>query len=323
VNAEPSPADRARVAELLGREPQGRYTIAARGDGGEPIVIQNSPFLDDGTPMPTMYWLIGPDWVRRIGQLEADGGVNAAEAAVDPDELAAAHARYAALRDAMIPADHVGPRPTGGVGGTRAGVKCLHAPWAWHLAGGDDPIGRWIAERIDDAQPAAVTAVLVDIGAESIRLRLPSGAHAAIPWGFETLSAAWLADQDPPHPAGLTNALGTLDDELDDVEREHPEFDRLARGDGDISFGGETIASLAGLELGHGDLPPTIVLERVAAEDIFRLVATESAAERAHNPGLPSQHVDTIIGTCCVVLSMMRRYRLEQVTLRTDATGSG
>ena len=29
-----------------------------------------------------------------------------------------------------------------------AGVKCLHAHYAWHLAGGDDPVGRWVAERL-------------------------------------------------------------------------------------------------------------------------------------------------------------------------------
>ena len=46
-----------------------------------------------------------------IGTLEADGGVRQAEAAVDPDELAAAHAAYAAERDAAIPAGHAGPRP--------------------------------------------------------------------------------------------------------------------------------------------------------------------------------------------------------------------
>jgi hypothetical protein len=332
VSAESSPSDRDRVAELLGREPQGRYTVAARDDTGDPVVIQNAPFLDDGTPMPTMYWLIGPDWVRRIGQLEAAGGVNAAEAAVDPDQLAAAHARYAAQRDAMIPEDHTGPRPTGGVGGTRTGVKCLHAHWAWHLAGGDDPVGRWIAERIDDDRPAVdgvpvdlvpvdvvlVDVVLVDIGAASTRLNFPSGTHAAIPWGFRTLTDAWLADHDPPEPAGLTNALGTIDDHLDDVEREHGELELIAGGDNGIAFRGETIASLARVELGRDDAPPTVVLDRVAAEEIFRLVATESAADRAHNPGLPSQHVDTIIGTCCLVLSMMRRYRLDHVTLRTD-----
>ncbi len=47
--------------------------------------------------------------------------------------------------------DHQGPRPHGGVGGTRAGVKCLHAHYAYFLAGGDDPVGRWVEERLADA----------------------------------------------------------------------------------------------------------------------------------------------------------------------------
>jgi hypothetical protein len=80
--------------------------------------------------------------------LESRGGVRAAERAVAPAELAAAHERYAAERDAAIPADHVGPRPSGGVGGTRTGVKCLHAHYAAHLAGLDDPVGRWVAAEL-------------------------------------------------------------------------------------------------------------------------------------------------------------------------------
>ena len=317
MSAEPTPADSARVTELLGREPQGRYSIAARDATGDPVVIENAPFLDDGTPMPTMFWLIGPEWVRRIGQLEAAGGVDAAETAVDPDELAAAHARYAALRDAKIADDHTGPRPSGGVGGTREGVKCLHAHWAWHLVGGDDPVGRWIATQLDDAD-----GVHVELDADVTTFTLPNGRTARIPLGFASLSAEWL-DGDPPHPAGLTNALGAVADHLDDIEREHPDIGELARSNGGVSFGGETIASLARLELGRDDAPPTVTLDRAAAEDIFRLVATESAADRAHNPGLPSQHVETIVATCCVVLSVMRRFHLDKVTLQTGGMDAG
>ncbi len=76
-----------------------------------------------------------------------------AEAEVDPDELAQAHQRYAAERDATVPAGHVGPRPSGGVGGTRQGVKCLHAHYAWYLAGGDDPVGAWVHVQLDDHRP--------------------------------------------------------------------------------------------------------------------------------------------------------------------------
>ena len=133
---------------LLGREPQGDFDVVVRGHDGRPIVIRNAPLMADGTPMPTRYWLVDEDLRRAVSTLEAGGGVRAAEAAVDPAEVAAAHARYAAERDAALPPGHQGPRPSGGVAGTRKGVKCLHAHYAWHLAGGDDPIGRWVEEHL-------------------------------------------------------------------------------------------------------------------------------------------------------------------------------
>ncbi|MFZ4519943.1 MAG: DUF501 domain-containing protein [Microthrixaceae bacterium] len=143
-----APDDRAAVAELLGREPQGAFEVVVRSPEGRPVVIRNAPLLDDGTPMPTSYWLVDPGLNRRIGTLEAAGGVRRAEAELDPTEVAAAHARYAAERDARLPDGHPGPRPTGGVGGTRQGLKCLHAHYAWYLAGGDDPVGRWVQDRL-------------------------------------------------------------------------------------------------------------------------------------------------------------------------------
>jgi hypothetical protein len=143
-----SPADVAAVTELLGRTPQSDFEVAVRDEHGAPMVIRNAPFLEDGTPMPTRYWLVDRHLLRVIGTLESNGGVRQAEADIDPGALADAHARYAAERDAAIPADHVGPRPSGGVGGTRTGVKCLHTHYAWYLAGGDDPVGRWVAARL-------------------------------------------------------------------------------------------------------------------------------------------------------------------------------
>jgi hypothetical protein len=144
----PTPEDRSAVAALLGREPRGSFEIVVREPDGTPVVIRNEPLLDDGTPMPTRYWLVGAAHRDAVSRLEAAGGVREAERAVDPDELAAAHARYAAERDAALPPGHTGPAPSAGVGGTRRGVKCLHAHYAWFLAGGDDPVGRWVAERL-------------------------------------------------------------------------------------------------------------------------------------------------------------------------------
>lgn len=145
----PVPAtDRAAVAARLGRSPRADFDVVARDEHGDPQVIRNAPFLDDGTPMPTRYWLVDPDLVAAVGRLESAGGCRRAEAEIGEAAIAAAHARYAAERDAAIPAGHRGPRPSGGVGGTRRGVKCLHAHLAHHLAGGDDPVGRWVEREL-------------------------------------------------------------------------------------------------------------------------------------------------------------------------------
>jgi len=141
-------ADADAVRARLGREPDAAFDVVVRDDDGAPVVLRNAPLTADGVPMPTRYWLCDPGLNRRVARLEAAGGVRAAEAAVDPTALAAAHAVYAAERDAALPSDWEGPRPHGGVGGTRAGVKCLHAHYAWHLAGGDDPVGAWVAGRL-------------------------------------------------------------------------------------------------------------------------------------------------------------------------------
>src|SRR5436190_23079545 len=117
--------DRAAVTALLGRPPQGAFEVVVRGQLDRPVVIRNAPLLDDGTPMPTLYWLVDVNLRKAVSGIEAAGGVRAVAAEVDPEELADAHARYAAERDAEIPPGYAGPRPSGGVGGTRQGVKCL------------------------------------------------------------------------------------------------------------------------------------------------------------------------------------------------------
>ena len=145
-------ADHDAVAAFLGRAPQAKFEVVVRGAEGLPVVIRNEPLLDDGTPMPTRYWLVDPELRRAIGTLESAGGVRQAEREVDRDELSDAHRRYAYERDTHLPAEYTGPRPSGGVGGTRAGIKCLHAHFAWYLAGGDDPVGRWVDEQFRAAE---------------------------------------------------------------------------------------------------------------------------------------------------------------------------
>lgn len=145
----PSARDIEDVTRLIGRVPQGDFRVVVRSARGEPVVLLNAPLLDDGTPMPTLYWLVGSAEVHAVSQLEADGAVDHVETIIGLETIDAIHAGYAGARDALIPASHTGHRPTGGVGGTRRGVKCLHAHFAHWLAGGDDAVGEWVAAQID------------------------------------------------------------------------------------------------------------------------------------------------------------------------------
>jgi exopolyphosphatase / guanosine-5'-triphosphate,3'-diphosphate pyrophosphatase len=170
--AGPSEADRRLVTAALGRPPAAGFSVVVRDPSGQPLVIKNAPFLDDDTPMPTSYWLVGTKAQAAVGRLESEGGVRRAEAAVPASEIAAAHERYALARDAEVPADHSGPRPSGGVGGTARGVKCLHAHLAWYLAGGGDPVGRWVTGELAGELSGPVAAV--DCGTNSTRLLIAS-----------------------------------------------------------------------------------------------------------------------------------------------------
>ena len=96
-------ADRVAVGALLGRQPLGAFEVVVRDESGAPVVIRNAPLLDDGTPMPTRWWLVGPTEVLAVSRLESSGGVRRAEAEIDATAIADAHRRYATERDAALP----------------------------------------------------------------------------------------------------------------------------------------------------------------------------------------------------------------------------
>lgn len=140
-------ADIALIEELLGRPLGGRCAVVVRRANGQPVVIENEPHLRDGTPMPTLYWLIDPDLNEQVSRLESEGGVHRFEATIDPDDIQRAHDDYRRRREAAT-VRRDGPQPSGGVGGTRQGLKCLHAHLANYLAGNDDVVGGVVADAI-------------------------------------------------------------------------------------------------------------------------------------------------------------------------------
>ena len=161
------------VREQLGRDPTTPFTVVVRCSGGHPLVIRNAPRDAAGAPFPTTYWLTCPEAGRAVARLEAAGAIarfNEQERS-DPafaQALLDAHRSYAEDRAVDLP-EAVGD---GGVGGTRRGVKCLHAHYAYHLAGGVDPIGRWVAEQVEPvhAEERIGRVAAIDQGTNSIRL---------------------------------------------------------------------------------------------------------------------------------------------------------
>ena len=144
----------------LGRIPTVRFDVIVRCHGGHPLVIRNHNFDADGNPFPNLYWLTCPEVSKAVARLESEGAVGEFNRRLDADEdsartIARAHAGYARERARNFPEAEA----WGGVGGTRKGVKCLHAHCANYLAGGT-PFGPFVSRNITpDAtgRPAGLT----------------------------------------------------------------------------------------------------------------------------------------------------------------------
>jgi exopolyphosphatase/guanosine-5'-triphosphate,3'-diphosphate pyrophosphatase len=166
-------ADLVAVRDQLGREPTTPFQVIARCTGGHPLVIRNAPIAADGSPFPTTHWLTCPTAVKVVSRLESEGAIGRMNDRYEADErfraaVDAAHAGAAEDRTSDLPP----AKEWGGVGGTRRGVKCLHAHYANHIAGGDDVVGRWVAEQIEPVHPEqrAGRVAAIDQGTNSCRL---------------------------------------------------------------------------------------------------------------------------------------------------------
>jgi exopolyphosphatase/guanosine-5'-triphosphate,3'-diphosphate pyrophosphatase len=178
--------DLAAVREQLGREPSTPFSVVARCSDGHPLVIRNATRTPDGAPFPTTFWLTCLGATRAVSRLESDGWIGRLNARLEDDptfraEVERAHEEAAGERAR----DEATARDWGGVGGTRRGIKCLHAHYANHLAGGRDPIGAWVAERVEPVhrEQRDGRIAVIDQGTNSCRLLVvePSGAPGTRP----------------------------------------------------------------------------------------------------------------------------------------------
>ena len=161
--------------------------------------------------------------------------------------------------------------------------------------------------------------LVLDIGGGSTELCVgedePAGL-ASIDLGSVRLTESVLL-HDPPQPEELTNAIGLVQDELDDALREVPMLGEAAT----IVGVAGTIVSIAAVELGRHDREALhhFVLTRDAAEDVFRTLATEPLADRLHNPGLPKERADIIVGGACILVAILRRLHAPELLVsQTD-----
>jgi len=162
-----------------------------------------------------------------------------------------------------------------------------------------------------------VTTLHVHLDEQRCTFRTGDGELVA-PLGTGVLGAQ--ISGDPPRADDLSNAIGAVHDALDDVVRELPD----ALGAALVEVTGPAIAAIADVEVGAPAVLP-LDLDRDAAEDVFRTVATERRTDRGRNPGLAPEQVDAIVPAACVVVGIMRRLRVDRVrvvALASDDNGT-
>jgi exopolyphosphatase / guanosine-5'-triphosphate,3'-diphosphate pyrophosphatase len=165
--------------------------------------------------------------------------------------------------------------------------------------------------------PALGPFLMVDIGGGSTEFVV--GATPAEPDGVLSVDVGCvrLTEKfllhDPPQPEELSAAISLTDTYLEDVHRELP---TVADARTLVGVAG-TITTVAAVELGLAVYDPAVVhhfhLTRDAAEDVFRTLATEARADRIHNPGLEEGRADVIVGGCCVMVAIFRRFGFDEL----------
>ena len=164
--------------------------------------------------------------------------------------------------------------------------------------------------------------VVIDIGGASTEYTvgvLSADQSASIPFGALTSTASHIRT-DPPKPEDLTNLIGAVSDELEEISRSIPALLTPSRVVG-------VAGTIAAVELGLAEFNAEelhgFVLSRDAAEDVFRTVATEPLAQRKSNPGLSAHRVDIIVAGCCILVATMRRLHLNEITVSTHGLLDG
>ena len=165
-----------------------------------------------------------------------------------------------------------------------------------------------------DLDPARGPFLIVDIGGGSTEFSYGTTACEAtlsLDMGCVRFTEKYL-EHDPPRPEELVAALSVAEAYVDDVPQAIPQV-----GDARLFVGlAGTVTTAAAVEIGlvtyDRDRIHHFVLTKEAAEDVFRTLATESRADRVHNPGLEAARADVIVGGMSILVTIMRRLGLDE-----------
>ncbi len=186
------------------------------------------------------------------------------------------------------------------------------------LLSGDDEARYGFAGATAGLDPSGGPYLVVDIGGGSTELafgRTQPDAYRSLDMGSVRFTETYI-HRDPPAPEELSSAISVAKLHLDDIDRELPVMKSAAQL---VGVAG-TITTVAAVEIGlatyDAELIDGFVLERAAAEDVFRTLATEALEDRIHNPGLAEARADVIVGGCCVLVAIMRHWDHDSCLVR-------
>ncbi len=171
-----------------------------------------------------------------------------------------------------------------------------------------------------ELDPATGPFLMVDIGGGSTELIVGTDrveGVMSVDIGCVRLTEKFLL-HDPPQPEELTACISLSEAYLDDVLREIP---AVAEARTLVGLAG-TITTVAAVEIGletyDRDRIHHFHLTHDAAEDVFRTLATESRADRIHNPGLEEARADVIVAGCCVLVAVFRHFGFDEMIVSED-----
>jgi exopolyphosphatase / guanosine-5'-triphosphate,3'-diphosphate pyrophosphatase len=166
-----------------------------------------------------------------------------------------------------------------------------------------------------ELDPASGPFLVVDIGGGSTEFIAGTDrveGVLSVDIGCVRLTEKFL-QHDPPQPEELSACISLTDAYLDDVVREIP---AAAEARTLVGLAG-TVTTVAAVEIGletyDRDRIHHFRLSHEAAEDVFRTLATESRADRVHNPGLEEARADVIVGGCCVLVALFRHLGFDEM----------